>query len=524
MNAPRPRPSAAVGTVHPVVLERRIRDILLTGLSALIPGVLALGICLALPEASLLLVLGVIAAAVGIMALIVSSRLEVTVALLAVYLGMLDGPVKLFLGAHEVTASVRNVLILAVCAGALMRLTVRRERISLPPLSGWVFAWVAVVLLNAFNPKTEGILHTLGGFRQLLEFVPFFFFGYVLMRSKRRFQQFFIVLGVLAVANGLVAAYQTELSPAQLASWGPGYHNLIFIPENEHGGARIYVSEGEGRVRPPGLGSDQGFSGGVGHIALPACLALLITARRRKWLAALLCLGAMLAVVVGLGREGVIAAVLGVIAFTGLAALSGRSVSRALAGMLAVVVLAIPAGALLVSTLRSGTFSRYESIGTSSSTTAHKEAEWDKLPKLISASPFGFGLGSAGPVAGFGGRLTDVIEGHGVGTETEYNLLQDELGVPGLILWPALVIYVIVLVGRGMRRVGDGDLAIDLAGAFAAFLVFPIEATVGPLTPSAASGPYFWFAIGIAAYWFAGPGRAHLGARLGGSDAQLATR
>ncbi len=120
------------------------------------------------------------------------------------------------------------MLIVAICLGALMRMAVRKERLRMPPLSGWVLAWVLLVLVNAFNPRTEGIAHILGGFRNQLVFVPFFFFGYALMRSKRRFRQLFLIVGVFALASGAVAAYQTELSPAQLASWGPGYHALIY--------------------------------------------------------------------------------------------------------------------------------------------------------------------------------------------------------------------------------------------------------------------------------------------------------
>ena len=67
------------------------------------------------------------------------------------------------------------------------------------------------------------------------------------MRSKRRFRQLFVIVGVMALANGVVAAYQTELSPGQLASWGPGYKELI-KPTNA-GTGRIYFSEGEAAAR-----------------------------------------------------------------------------------------------------------------------------------------------------------------------------------------------------------------------------------------------------------------------------------
>jgi hypothetical protein len=284
MSTPQLRPSGATGGVHRAVLDRRIHDLVLIGLTGLIPAVIALGIVVEIPDASVatvVLVLGAIAGVVGVVALMASTRYEVTVTLLALYLGLLDGPVKLGLPGGELTHGVRNILILAVCVGAVMRLVVRREPVRLPALSGWVLAFVAVVALEAFNPKTPGILKVLGGFRQQLQWVPFFFFAFLLMRSKKRFRQFFLIVGVCALANGLVATYQTALSPAQLAAWGPGYR-VLFQPVSvgkKAGHARVYGSEGEARVRPVGLGSDSGFSGGVGLLALPFSLALLATWR-----------------------------------------------------------------------------------------------------------------------------------------------------------------------------------------------------------------------------------------------------
>jgi hypothetical protein len=462
---------------------------------------------------------------VAIVALMVNTRLEVGVLLLAIYLGMLVGPIKLGLSGREVTASLQDVLIAAVCAGALMRMIVRREAIKLPPLSSWVLAFVALVVMNAFNPRTEGILHILGGFREELQFVPFFFFGYALMRSQRRFRQLFAVLGVMALANGVVAAYQTGLSPAQLASWGPGYHALVYAEEEGQGSGRVYFSEGEARVRPPGLGSDAGFSGGIGELALPCCLALLAIMRRRRWIAAVLCLGAGVAVVVGLGRLPLIGAALSVVVFVALAARSGRGVDRTIGALLAAVVLAIPVGALVVSQLRSGTFKRYERIDTSSSTTLHKESSWSKIPKYVEAAPFGFGLGTAGPVSGLGGRNNNLLEGHGLGSETQYNVLVKELGLPGLILWPALIFYVLTLTLGRIRRFAGNDVGICLAAMLAVLFVLPIEGFSGGLTASTVMGPYYWFAIGVAAYWFCGPGRVRLQnrseANRGDSDAAL---
>jgi hypothetical protein len=518
MTAIRPRPRAVLAPVHPYVVGRRINDIALAGLSALIPAALAIGTTIALPHESLLFVLALIAGAIAIVALIVSSRLDVTVTLLILYLGLLDGPVKLLFSNREATAGIEDVLIVAICLGALMRMAVRKERLRMPPLSGWVLAWVVLVLVNAFNPRTEGIAHVLGGFRNQLAFVPFFFFGYALIRSKRRFRQLFLMIGVLALAGGAVAAYQTELSPAQLASWGPGYHALIYPTL---GSGRVYFSEGEARVRPPGLGSEAGASGSIGHVALPMCLALVaITRRRKRWIAGALCLGALVAVIVGLGRTQLIGTGLGVIAFAVLSSLSGRNAPKAIGALLAIAVLAIPTGAILVSTLRSGTFKRYETIGLNQETTLHKESSWSKIPKIVAGSPLGYGLGNSGSVANFGGSANNnLLEGHGLTSETQYNVLVKELGLPGLILWPLMSIYVSFLILRRMRLIRDPELAICLAGALAAFITLPIEGFTGFLNGSADTGAYFWFAIGVAAYWLAGPGLARArGLTLDGDD------
>src|SRR5437899_2578652 len=82
---------------------------------------------------------------------------------------------------------------------------------------------------------TAGILKVLGGFRQQLQFLPFFFLGYAVMRSKPQLRRMFLILGVIALANGAVATYQTQISPTQLAGWGAGYQTKVRGVEGESG-------------------------------------------------------------------------------------------------------------------------------------------------------------------------------------------------------------------------------------------------------------------------------------------------
>jgi hypothetical protein len=505
-------PNPAGGRPRPGLRSRRVRDLLRGSLAGVLALAIALGVTVAVPRPNFVLVFALLIGAVCVFALAACSRLEVTVTILALYLGLLDGPVKL-MSASQAASSVRDILIAAVSLGAIARLFARRERVRLPPLSGWVLAFVALVAIEAFNPRTHGLLKIAGGFRQNLEWVPFFFFGYALMRSKERLRKLFVLLGVLALINGAVSAYQTKLTPGQLSSWGPGYAQLFEDNSVAETGitARRYLSEGVAHVRPPGLGTDSGFGGGLGVIALPGALALLATGTgRRRWLAILLSLGALVGIATGLGRLQVVGAAIAVVGFLLLSLSAGERVSRPLAAVLTVAAFALPLGALLVSLEGANVFSRYESIEPNSvvqTSTTYKKKSLELIPGYIASAPFGFGLATAGSASSFGGKETEALEGHGVSSETQYNYVEDELGAAGLILWVALALQVIVLVVRRLPLVADVEVRIDLAAVFAVFIAFALMGLEGSFMSSAAGGPFFWFAVGIAAYWLAGPGR-----------------
>ena len=481
---------------------------------------IALGVSVASPAPNFALVFGLIVAAVLIVALVFWVDLETGVTILAVYLGTLDGPVKLLAHNHYASAT-RDVLIAAVSIGAILRMIANRERVKLPALSGWVIAFSALVIVEAANPKTHGILKTLGGYRQQLEWVPFFFFGYALIRSKKRFAQMFVIIGVIGLANGVIATYQSQIPPGQLAAWGPGYGEEVNGNTSGEGliqvTGRKYSVEGEGHVRPMGLQSDSGGGAGVGVIALPGCLALLaFGGRKRRVYATILTLGSLVAVVMGLGRLQVVGSVVALCAFALLSASAGRKVTKPLAAVLTVVALALPLGALFITAVGANIFSRYESIEPNrvvATSTEYKEEAIELIPHYIEADPFGFGLGCCGAAAGFGGQKGGELEGHGITAETQYNFAEDETGAPGLILWLALSIEILVLIIRWLPKIRNVDIRIALAGVFAVFIAHLVMGLRGTFMDTSAAGSYFWFSFGIAAYWFAGPGRPELGRR-----------
>jgi hypothetical protein len=521
MSAVPARPPGPLGGAHPDVLSRRIRELLLIGASGAIPLALGLAISVEVAHPSLFLLLAFTAGVLCVVALMTSERYEVTVLIVALYLGLLEGPLKLGTGAHAEVSVIRDVLIFAVSLGAVMRIVVRKERVRLPPLSAWVLGYVAIVLVEVFNPKTGGLLKALGGIRQQLEFIPFFFFGYLLLRSKMRFRCLFLVLGVLALANGVVSVVQEKEGPAQVASWGPGYRELVYgtVEQGEFTGrrgrsglsARKFIVEGVAQVRPMALGTDSGFGGGLGLVALPGTLALLaIGPLRRRWPVVLLCLGAILAIMTGFGRTQVVGATAAVLAFAGLSLGGGGRVSRSLVALLTVVLLTLPLVALVASLDGSGVFSRYAEIAPGSVVESKdkKTAEFLSFPRRIEAAPLGVGLGTVGSAAGFGGKQTVTIEGGGIGGATVWGLILDELGLPGVLLWLAFNIRLLMLAIPGLRRVRDSELRLELAALYAVFIATLVTGFSGDTVTSAVQGPLVWLTAGITAYWFLGPGRA----------------
>lgn len=535
MSTPYPHLANRVGGGHPTVTSRRARERLLLCLMVLVPVMLALAISIRMPSPDLrnvLEVLVLVLGSVGVIALVVSTRYAVTLTLLALYLGLLDGPIKLE-STSRLTSGFRDILIIAIAVGMLMRIGLKRERVTMPPLSSWVLAFVAVVLVEALNPRTGGLLKAVGGYRQQLEWVPFFFFGYLIMRSKQRFRQLFLVLGVIALANGVVGTVQSRLSPAELARWGPGYNQRL----SGNGGGRTFRSEGESHPRPLALGSDAGFGGGVGVLAMPGLVALLMAGGvRRRWPVVLCSLGALAGIATAASRTTVISLVVVLLSYTALSLFVRLKLSRALIGMIVVGMLAAGIGSALIATSGAGIFKRQESlpsvvsaqvpavvgtqVGISGEAEEESEAGGDakakhlsQIPGIIGNEPLGLGLGSAGSVAGFGGKVEKAIEEQKVSGGSAYNLLAVELGLPGLLLWVGLTINVFVLVATRLRRIVDPELRTYLVAIVASFIGVTVQGLGGPTLAVSPAGIYLWFVPGVIAYWLAGAGRSAMSPR-----------
>src|SRR3954447_24892618 len=113
-------------------IRTRPNDRLLTGVVLTATSLVSFGLATRGPTNTALLI-AVSLATFGVGVLIISPRYEISLTIILVYLGCLDGFIKLKSGSSYATLG-RDVLILAVAGGAAVRLATRKQ-IKFPPLT-----------------------------------------------------------------------------------------------------------------------------------------------------------------------------------------------------------------------------------------------------------------------------------------------------------------------------------------------------------------------------------------------------
>jgi len=437
-----------------------------------------------------------------------SERMERPLVVFLLYLGLLDGFLKLRTDSTAVT-SVRDVLLYAILLGFIARSALQRRTLRLPPLSGWVFAFTLVVLAQAANPSSVGIVHTLGALRPHLEFVPLFFVGYHMLQTPARLRTFFVIMLVIATANGIVSAVQLKLTPAQLSSWGPGYAYRINnngTGLNKVAGRVFFTSTGVQRTRPFGLGDDAGVGAAWGMLALGGALALVSLGTRARVgrISLLLCIGPPLAIITGEGRSLVIGSVVALVAYVAFATTARRLIPTLAALLLGLAALT-GVIAFVSSVSGAGVFDRYATITPSkvaSTTSADRGGSFAAIPQLLTQHPLGNGLGSTGPASGFAG-------GGNVGSngETEPGFVISELGIPGLLVIYGFNLNLLFLGATRIRRLEPEtrSLVAALLAGIVAVLVIGISTAT---TANAPESTYLWFAGGALSYWLTSGGKS----------------
>lgn len=461
---------------------------------------IAFSVTVRLSEESPLVAVGLALLAVLPAWMVFSANYRLTLAVLMLYLGLMDGVLKLKLNISVATLG-RDVLLYSIVFGVLARISIEAHVISLPHLSGYVLAFVVIVLVQIFNPNTDGILRGLAATRPHLEFVPLFFFGYFVMREQRHLRAFLLLICIIAAANGVVSLIQFNLSPEQLASWGPGYDALINGTGHVAGRTFHDAASGDSFVRPFGLGPDTGFGGFLGVLAVPAVLALLATADRR-WagrLGAPLGIGIVLAIATSQTRSAVVASVVALLAF-GVLSLTSRRRALSLLGIAALVGVAFGLISSLSSSANSAALSRYNGIAPTNlvrATATSRGASLAALPDYLEQFPLGAGLGQVGPGSSFG---TALVRDKPLNGETELTYLVVELGVMGLLVFLSMNVRLLALSTR-LRRVRDPETRLLLAGCAAPLFGVAAAWLTGPVSAGTPTSPFLWFAGGLLAFW-----------------------
>jgi len=453
-----------------------------------------------------------------------SERYEWTLAVLVVYLGLLDGFLKLSTGSTVATLG-RDVLLYAIAGGAFVRVVLRRRPLESPPLMLGVIAWVVICLVQVLNPVVPSISHAFAGVRQHIEFVPLFFLGYAVMRSERRLMGLFWLLIIVAAVNGIVSLVQSSLTPAELAAWGPGYASEVFGTATQTGRTFLDSATGVTHVRPPALGSDFGFGGIVGAMALPGALAIAMAGgKSRRYIPFLgVCVVlAVVGVVTSQSRTAVLSAAIAVMAFLLLTVTSRR-------GLTAIVVAALLTLVTYfgLTTVFGGVTSgpnRYSSIAPTkviSTAVAARQGTVALIPTYLVDYPLGDGIGSVGPAGG--SSVGGAVSSNGLDAESEPTFLIIELGIPGLLIMYALLLWGMRM-GVSLRVLAERRLQVALAALAAVFIAVCVGCFVGANTANSPTSPFIWLALGTFAYWGSEMRRCRLATRSRRLRTTLAAR
>jgi hypothetical protein len=443
--------------------------------------------------------------ALGSLWFLTTRKPQLALALILLYLGLLDGYLKLATGSSAVTF-VRDAFLFSLVIGLLIRAAAVRQPLPLPPLSGWLLAFTVIVIVEIANPHSGTIVHSLAGARQHLEFVPLFFLTYAFVRTTRALRAFCVLLAVVAAANGLVGWIQFNESPQQFATWGPGYSERVLGTGGFAGAGRTGEtgSAGTSTTRPFGLGSDAGDGGLFGMLALCGVFALAAFSKRRRYqlLAVALGLLAVLAIITSQGRVVILGSVITVFAFGALTVRAGNRL-KSLSGLLVLVVAIAAVVASVVAAAGSSGF-RYNGLGPSgivSTTSAARGGSISDIPGNMAAYPFGAGVGTAGPASGSAGA-SQLTQANVLDVETEFSFLVVETGIPGMLTVVGFVLALIFIGFTRVRREEDPEARVLLAALVAPLIAIFAQFFVGALTPSVPVGPYLFAVGGIVSYWF----------------------
>jgi hypothetical protein len=91
-----------------------------------------------------------------------------------------------------------------------------------------------------------------------------------------------------------------------------------------------------------------------------------------------------------------------------------------------------------------------------------------------------------------------------------------------VLVWVGAILSMLLLAFGRIRLLADTELQTYLAAVFAPVIAMFFMSFEGPVTQSQVLSPYYWFALGVAGYWLAGPGWHAARRRIGFRSAEPA--
>ncbi len=372
----------------------------------------------------------------------------------------------------------------------------RDDSLALPKIAPWVFALIALSLLQTANPDSPGFINSLnGGVVWYIGPMSFFFVTFFALKHRKEAMGFVYTMLVTGVLVSGYAFLQFTLGEAWVDSHVPGMANMAKFSYGLDGGGGVYQ---EGAYRPA---STAAIAGGYVVATCMAMLAALTVATMPQmvmWRRALALL-ATTVLVMGLAVSGVRQVVLNLcVGIPVLLALSVRRFEDAIRIYFMMFLIGgILGGSFMTAdNAAEGKLSkRFGSVFTGNpldNYAQNRGGSLEYMPKAIATRPLGIGIrrGTRGNAGGILGGDLLIFNNR----ETQWNAVQADLGIFGII---CLAGYMITALVQGLhicRTLPDPNLR-SIAILMYVVILFNVIASFGSTVLQ--SNYMFWMVSGI---------------------------
>lgn len=368
--------------------------------------------------------------------------------------------------------------------------------LGLPRIGPWVLALIALSLLQAANPDSPSVINSLnGGVVWYIGPMSFFFIAYFVLQHRREAMGFIYTLIVSGFVVSAYAVVQFYLGKEWVDSHVPGMENMATFDYALQEG-RVFES---GSYRPASTASIAGGYVVASCMAMLAALCIATIPRIVTWRRILALLSTSV-LMMGLAVSGVRQVVLNLCVC--MPVLLGLSVRRFEDIIRIYFMMFLVAALLGVSFMTADSASggklakRYGTVFTANPLDSYAQNRGGSLSNIIPgimSRPFGIGIRR-----GVRGNSGGIIRGKGLGMfnnrETQWNTMQADLGVFGLICLAGFFIAALVQGGQICRSLPDPNLR-SIAVVMYAIILFNFIASWGSTVLQ--SNYIFWTAAGI---------------------------